>query len=125
MKTAIKAMMAGVVACVLSTPAFAYTVHGVVPPGGTPVVIHVNKPRIARPMTFKFYVQQVNVGVGYEISFCIGPRVNTCSSLGHHVEVQPGQWQTAVFPSTIFTPNVVMVGLSGINVPVRFTMVYF
>ena len=44
MNTPIKAVMAAIVACAFTAPAFAYTINGTIPPGRAPVVIHLHRP---------------------------------------------------------------------------------
>ena len=122
MKTAIKTMMVGVVACAFAAPAFAYTLTGTIPGvirGQLPisVAIHLQKPPGPGFLKLTLSSPPVNAGVAYDVSFCVGPAsapvthpCSTASNIGSGFIVLPGQ-QVIVFVSTNSYPNdVIWVG---------------
>jgi hypothetical protein len=125
MKIAIKAMMAGVVACALSTPALAYTANGVIPTGRKMVVVRLIKPAVPGVWWFRFSAPPVNAGVPYALTYCIGPRANPCNAPGSQVfHVTEGQSQFATVPQATFLTKVLAVG-QGTKVPVPYSVEYF
>ncbi|MFI4974577.1 MAG: hypothetical protein ACHP84_08565 [Caulobacterales bacterium] len=125
MKTPVIAMMAGAVACALSTPAFALQkIAGTIPPGTTPVVISFKLPATPRKMLFTFIAPRprVSPGVPYALNYCVGPKVNPCGLPSSHVvNVPEGGKQSASFNSAIFATNILVVG-QGTKAPVPFVV---
>jgi hypothetical protein len=122
MKTAIKAMLLAAVACACSTQAFGYTIHGTIPAGRRPVVIHLRKPLPPGFLRFTFYAPPVNAHVPYAITFCIGPAANPCGlPTDYTVEVPAGQTRTGVVNSALLRTNIFVVG-QGTRVPVPYSV---
>jgi hypothetical protein len=124
MRTSIKALMLGIAACALASPASAYTINGVIPAGTTPVVINLRQPIRPGLLRFRFYAPPKNAGVPYAIDFCIGPAFNPCglpAPTSHVINVPKGQVRSANFDSGIFATNVFVVG-QGTRVPVPYSV---
>jgi hypothetical protein len=125
MKTLVIAMVAGAVACVLSTPAFArQRITGVIRPGTTPVVINFRRPAAPTQMLFTFSAPRPRAshGAPYALNYCIGLRVNPCGLPSSQlVNVPEGGKQTASFNSGIFATDILVVG-QGTNAPVPFVV---
>jgi hypothetical protein len=122
MNTLIKAVMAAIVACAFTAPAFAYTINGTIPPGRAPVVIHLHRPLQPSLMRFKFSAPPKNAGVPYALDFCIGPAANPCGLPSSHViNVPEGQERFADFDSALFRTNILVVG-QGTRVAVPFSV---
>jgi hypothetical protein len=118
MKSAVRALLAIVVALAVSTvfvlEASAYiTLNGMVPVGPTGLVIlqaH-NQSGATDTLRFKFSAPAFNAGVKYAISFCIGPATNPCGlPTSYVVSVPGGEERLAVVPASVFEKNVLTVG---------------
>ncbi|HXQ14364.1 MAG TPA: hypothetical protein VN814_07060 [Caulobacteraceae bacterium] len=122
MKTHAKALLVGVLASALSAPAFAYTINGVIPPGATPVVIHL--PRPSRPilLRFTFIAPRKNAGVRYALNFCVGLAANPCGQpTSRVINVPEGQSRNTTFDSNIFNTRILVVG-QGTRVAVPYSV---
>jgi hypothetical protein len=122
MKVAIKAMLLAGAVCTCSTQVFAYTIHGTIPPGGKPVVIHLHKPLPPGFIRFSFYAPPVNAHVPYAILFCIGPPANPCGlPTDYTVEVPAGQTRIGFVNSGMLRTHIFVVG-QGTRVPVPYSV---
>ncbi len=130
MKTAMRALLAIVIALALSAvfvqKAFAYiTLNGIVPVGRAGLVIlqaHKQSGTTTDTLKFKFSAPAFNAGVRYALSFCIGPATNPCGlPTSYVVEVPGGEERLAVVPASVFEKNVLTVG-QGTARPVPFAV---
>jgi len=129
MKTAIKTMMVGVVACAFAAPAFAYTLTGTIL-GDTRnwTAIHLQKPPGNGYLKLTLSAPPANVGVGYSVGFCINlaslPASDPCpfqSTGADPLLVVPGQPTTVFVLSNIYPDYVVWVK-TGLRAAVPYTL---
>ena len=118
-------LLAGIAACAVSTHAFAYTLSGTIPGAttkGTMVTIDLHKPLQRGNVTFTFKAPPVNAGVGYYVSYCIGPESNPCTSpLSESFEVKAGETRTFTIDALAFSCNVLVAG-QGTRVVVPYSV---
>jgi hypothetical protein len=123
MKLSLGAVMAACVACALPAAAFAnQMISGVIPPGRTPVLLHVSLPVAPTLLRFTFTAPNptTNPHVRYDLSFCVGVRTNPCGLPTSKVVVVPeGVTKVADFNSSIFKTNVLVVG-QGTKFPIPY-----
>ena len=114
-----RALVFGVIASMLSAPAFAYTISGTIPANGHTVEIALHQPLKAGNITFTFSAPPVNAGVKYDVGFCVGPRDNPCgSTLSHQVNVPAGETRTFTIDALVFTCNILTAGKgTGVATP--------
>ena len=62
------------IASMLATPAFAYTISGTIPANGHTVEIALHQPLKAGNISFTFSAPPVNAGVKYDVGFLHRPK---------------------------------------------------
>jgi hypothetical protein len=119
MKVMIKAIVFGIVACAIAAPASAYTLSGMIPPGGR-VTLRLLKPLPPGAIKLTMSAPPVNAGVPYAITYCIGSAANPCG-LPSDLTFEVGAGKTIVrsVPSHLFTTNMFVVG-QGTKKPVPY-----
>src|ERR1700684_3773652 len=128
MKTAIKTMMLGVAACAFAAPAFAYTINGTIPGNASNwTAVHLQPPPSPNGyVKLTLFAPPANVGIGYDISFCVSPASAPASrpcpptTVAEPVLV-PGQ-QTIVFVNANRFPSFVIWLGTGLRVAVPYTV---
>jgi hypothetical protein len=96
----------------------AETFNGVLPPGGEATIPfrHPNAPTL---MHFRFYAPTANAGVGYALTYCIGPQSHPCGHRNFIIDVPMGQVRTA----TVQIPrNSVLVVGQGTTAPLPYSV---